>query len=122
MADGGFMKVFLQLSIAAFVGLLSWWQVELYRGLSMVTIMMLAAGAAAAMLSWKSMRAGYRLSVLVGVGYLLELLWLAPHGSLGPLQPLLAWAAGLIGSGGWLLWSARERAAKPPAYERHPEY
>ena len=116
------MKVFVQLSITACIGLLSWWQLELYIGLSAVTIIMLATGAVAAMLSWKSMREGYGLALVVGLAYLVEVLWLAPHGGLALLQPLMAWTVGLIGSGGWLLWETRERSPKRPVYERHPEY
>lgn len=116
------MKAFVQLSISACIGLLSWWQLELYIGLSVVTIIMLAAGAAAAMLSWKSMREGYGLAVVVGLAYLVELYWLAPNDGLHLLQPLMAWTFGLIASGGWLLWETRDKGTKRPAYERHPEY
>lgn len=116
------MKVFVQFLTTACIGLLSWWQLELYTGLGVVTVIMLAAGAAAAMLSWKSMRGGYGLALVVGLAYLVEIVWLAPHGGLGLLQPLVAWAAGSIGSGGWLLWQTREKAPRRPLYERHPEY
>jgi hypothetical protein len=116
------LRAFLQLLITACIGLLSWWQLELYLGMSVVTIVMLAAGAAAAMLSWNSMREGYGLSMVVGLAYLVEIIWLAPNDGLHLLQPLMAWTVGLIGSGGWLLWETREKGPKRPAYERHPEY
>lgn len=115
------MKTFIQLLITACIGLLSWWQLELYIGLSIVTIVILATGAAAAMLSWKSMRWGYGLAVLVGLAYLAEILWIAP-GGVHLLQPMMAWTFGLVASGGWLLWITREKGTKRPAYERHPEY
>jgi hypothetical protein len=102
--------------------LLGWWQVELYIGLSLVTIAILAASAVAAMLSWKSMREGFGLAVVVGLAYLAEILWLAPTGAIHLLQPMVAWAAGLAGCGGSLLWATREKGPKRPAYERHPEY
>ena len=116
------MKVFAQLVITACIGLLSWWQLELYVGLSTVTVGMLAAGAVAAVLSWKTMREGFGLAAVVGLAYLAEIYWLAPAGGLHLLQPLVAWAAGLIVCALWLLWETRERSAKRPAYERHPEY
>ena len=116
------MKPFAQFIATACIGLLSWWQLELYIGLGLVTAIMLSAGVLAAALAWRSRRIGYSLSVLVGLAYLAEILWLTPPSSLSYLQPLLAWALGLVGCGGWLLWVTREKGPQRPAYERHPEY
>ncbi len=116
------MKVFAQFMITSCIGLLSWWQLELYVGLSLVTIIMLAAGAVAAGLTWNEMREGYGFSAVVGVSYLAEIIWIAPAGTFYLLQPLVAWACGLIGCAGWLLWETREKATKRPVYERYPEY
>ena len=116
------MKPFAQFIITACIALLSWWQLELYIGLGAVTLIMLATGLAAAALCWRSTRVGFGLAVLVGLAYLAEIIWLTPPSSLSYLQPLLAWAAGLIGCGGWLLWETRERGSKRSAYERHPQY
>jgi hypothetical protein len=116
------VKPFAQFIVTACIGLLSWWQLELYIGLGPVSIGMLGVGALAAALAWRSRRMGYGLSVLVGLAYLAEILWLTPPSSLSYLQPLLAWALGLIGCGCWLLWVTREKGSKRPAYERHPEY
>ena len=116
------MKPFAQFLLTACTGLLSWWQLELYIGLGVVTIVMLATGAAAAALAWRSARVGYGLAVVVGLAYMAEILWLTPRSSLLYMQPLLAWALGLIACGAWLLWTSREKGPKLPAYERHPEY
>jgi hypothetical protein len=116
------VKPFAQFTVTACIALLSWWQLELYIGLGVVTIVMLAAGAGAAVLSWRSTRIGFGLAALVGLAYLAEILWLSPPSTLEYMLPLLGWSAGLIGAGGWLLWSTREKRPKRSAYERHPEY
>ena len=120
---GAFLvKPFAQFIISACIALLSWWQLELYIGWGAVTWIMLVAGLAAAALSWRSVRAGFWLAVLVGLAYLAEIVWITPPSSLSYLQPLLAWSVALIGCGGWLLWETREKGSKTSAYERHPQY
>jgi hypothetical protein len=116
------VKPFAQFIITACIGLLSWWQLELYIGLGFVTIFMLALGLIAAVLTWRSNRIGYGMAVVLGLAYLAEIVWLTPRSSLFYLQPLLAWSIALVGCGGWLHWSTREKRAKGPSYERHPEY
>jgi hypothetical protein len=116
------VKPFVQFIIAACIGLLSWWQLELYIGLGFVTLSMLAAGAVAAALTWRSSRIGYGMAVVVGLAYLAEIVWLTPPSSLSYLQPLLAWSIALIACGSWLHWTTREKRSKAPSYERHPEY
>ncbi|MCB9383704.1 MAG: hypothetical protein H6509_03745 [Bryobacterales bacterium] len=123
--DGGerdVVKPFLQFVVTACIGLLSWWQLELYIGMSVVTALMLIAGLLAAALSWRSTRLGYGLATVVGLAYLAEIVWLTPPSSLEYMQPLLAWAFGLVSCGAVLLWTTRERGPAQQTYERHAEF
>lgn len=116
------MKTFLQLLTVACVGLLSWWQATLRGDLELATVVLLSAGVLAAVLTWRSIRAGYWIAAALGAGYLAEIVLMVEPQRLVLVQPLLAWSVGLLVCSAALLWATRERKATKPLYERYPEY
>ena len=116
------MKTFLQFLAVACIGLLSWWQATLRGELELATVVLLMAGLAAVVMTWRSIRAGYWIAGLLGLGYLAEILLMIDPDRLRLVQPLLAWAVGLLACSLALLWTTRERRQAKPVYERHPEY
>lgn len=106
----------------ACIGLLSWWQKDFHLQTELTTAGLILFGVMAGVLTARSRRLGYILAALLGLGYLLEIVWMVDRSNLYYLSPLLAWAVGLLGSAVGLLWASRERAKPKPVYERHAEY
>lgn|GEM_PF-2082851 len=116
------MKSFAQMIVVACIGLLSWWQKDFHLQTELTTAGLILFGIMAGVLTARSRRLGYILAALLGLGYLLEIVWMVDRSNFYYLSPLLGWAAGLFVAASGLLWNSRERSKPEPAYERHPEY
>lgn len=116
------MRTFAKLIVVACIGLLSWWQKDFHLQTELTTAALILFGIMAGVLTARSRRLGYILAALLGLGYLLEIVWTVDRSNLYYLSPLLAWAFGLFAAAAGLLWVSRERSKPKPVYERHPEY
>lgn len=116
------MKKFVEFLATACIALMTWWQYGLHSDLPTVTWLLIAAGGVAAWLMCRSLRVGYALGLLLGLGYQAELLVRFGGLQLDALQPLLIWSTTLSAASAGLLWTTRDRKKAKPVYERHPSY
>jgi len=109
------MQTFGKFIIVACVALLTWRQSELHVRSQAETGGLVAVAVDTMVLTCTSRRSGYALAVLMGLGYLAELmLMIRPPAQLVHLQPLFLWSGALIVCGALLLWSSREPRKREP--------
>ena len=117
------MQVFGKFIIVVCLALLTWRQIELAVEWEIGTLILVAVALSTIVLTFRSRRGGYWLAVLMGVGFLTELLLVAdPLTQLVHLQSLMLWGGALVASGAMLLWSSSGTKRRKPVYERHVEY
>jgi len=117
------VQPFLRFLIVSCLVRVTWWRLETaLNEQQFVTVAVLGLAGVTVLLVCKRQRAGLWLSMLLGMAHLAGTLLTVPLAHVPLVLPFVAWCLLAIVSSVILLVATRERHARRPTYERHPEF